>query len=154
MCFASQAPGSCSASLFASPLPCTCFICYVVCFASQSSVLCSAHLFNSLPLFAHVCLFAGVLHLANHDVARCCFSFAPFEFCSLIRSLYFMVIFCFAYFALQASGLRSAFAPFPVTCMIFFPSAILRFRIFCLSTGFCLLLFSLSSHFLAYLLVI
>lgn len=84
--FASQTLGLGSASLFSSPLPCTCFyflcecalppkhwVCVVllysvpfpfalalfvmrVCFGSQTSVLCSASLFSSLPLFAHVCL--------------------------------------------------------------------------------------------------
>ena len=97
-------------------------------FASQTPSLCSASLFSSLPLFARVCLFAGVLRLANHDVAQWRLSFAPLGFCSLIRSLSFMVIFGFAYFALQASGLRGAFTPFPGTCMI---SLSLSFPLFC-----------------------
>ena len=118
-----------------------------MCFASQTSVLCSASLFSSPPLFAHVCLFAGVLRLTNHDVGQCCLSFAPLGFYSLIRSLYFMVNFCFAYFAFQASGLRAAFPPFPVTCMI---SLFLSFPLSFLSTGFCLVLLSLSSCYLTY----
>lgn len=99
-----------------------------MCFASQTPSLCSASLFSSLPLFARVCLFAGVLRLANHDVAQWRLSFAPLGFCSLIRSLSFMVIFGFAYFALQASGLRGAFTPLPGTCMI---SLFLSFPLFC-----------------------
>ena len=99
-----------------------------MCFASRTPGLCSASLFSSLPLFAHVCLFAGVLRFANHDVAQCCPSFAPLRFCSLIRSLFFMVIFCFAYFALQASGLRGAFKL--RVCVVLLYSVLFRFATF------------------------
>ena len=59
-----------------------------------------------------------MLRLAVHDVVECCLSFAPLGLSLLIRSLCFMVIFGFTYFALQTSGLLAAFSPFSVTCAI------------------------------------
>ena len=123
-----------------------------MCFASQRPGLCSASLFSSLPLFAHVCLFAGVLRLANHDVAQCCLSFAPVGFCSLIRCVLYGN-FLFRVFRLASVGFTRCIPSF--SCYLYdffvsFLSAILCFRIFRLSTGFCLVLFSLSSRLLAY----
>lgn len=148
------------ASLFASSLPCTCFISYVVCFASQSSALYSAYLFTSVPFppfFAHVCLFAG----ASPRKPWCCsvlFSLRSFR---ILFAYPFFVrygnFFLFRVFRLTSFEFARCIRSLPCYLHDFpfsFLSAILRFRIFSLSTVFCLVLFSLSSHFLAYLLVI
>ena len=124
-----------------------------VCFASQTSVLCSAYLFSSFPLL-HTFVCFPVYFASQTMILRIAVFPSPIwdfvrlsDLCTLC-----MVIFCFAFFALQVSGLRSAFTPFPVTWMIFFISllsAILCFRKFCFSSSFCIVLFSLSSHYLA-----
>ena len=58
VCFASQTPGLCSASIFDSLSLCTRLFVMSVCFASQTPCLCSASIFGSLPLLhTFICLF-------------------------------------------------------------------------------------------------
>ena len=131
----------CAVLLSSVPFPfCTRLFVLSVCFASQTPGLCSASIFGSLPLLHTFICFVTVLRLANTGfVLR--FPFAPvclcqcasprrlrvcalllppslinFRFCALFV-LYDR--FCVAHFALQASGLLGPKPKFLIGFVVF-----------------------------------
>lgn len=118
VCFASQTPVLCSALRLLFLFCTRHLLSFSVCFASQTSGLCSASLFSSLPLLhTFVCL---PVCFASQTMMLCSavFPWPLWDFVRLSDLCTLWWIFCIAFFALQASGLRGAFTPFPVTCMI------------------------------------
>ena len=129
VCFASQTSGLCSAFPFGSLPPsahvfllCWCAsprklrLCVVLLPSAPFLVFCT-RLFVMLVCFASPLLhglvcFVNVSHLANSGFALCCFV-STFGFVRLYTLFVLYGEFCLAYFALQTSGLRSAFTPFP-----------------------------------------
>ena len=130
VCFASQTTGLCSAFPLGS-LPrlhtFVCLLCWcasprklrvcVVLFPSAPFLVFCTRLFVMLVCFASPLLhglvcFVNVSRLANSGLALCCFV-GTFGFVRLYTLFVLYGEFCLAYFALQTSGLRSAFTPFP-----------------------------------------
>ena len=124
-----------------------------MCFASQTSGLC-ASLFSSLPLlhtsFLSVCFASQAMILRSTVFPSPLWVFVRLSDLCTLWYIYFFRVFRIARFGF-AEYIHSVPCYLLISSFVSFLSVILFFRIFCLLTVFCLVLFSLSSHYHAYL---